>query len=693
MVVRDRRMLVTSVLLPMLVTPLLLLGENWSLKKRERTLQAMTCKYAVMGPQAAAVRALAAATRQRLDAESQRDASKSRFNFAEVTPRDALSALTNGEVQLVIEGTNAAPLSTQTSLSGAPPSAPDGSSVTHRESEYQAAEAPVAGALIVRLFCRADRDESSTATSRMYEALVETRQAQRAGLLKKQHFPVALDQVAAIVTRDLASPRQVAGLALSKMLTMLLMLFLLTGGAVVATDSVAGEKERGTLETLLTSAASRVEILSAKLLVVLAVALLIVLIQTVNLLAYVSFKLLPVPDGLVAAVPPHMVALLFVMFLPVAALTASVLLLISGYARSYKEAQMYFMPAMLLGFLPALAPMLPGLSLRSIVILVPVANIALAVKEMLTGTFDWPLIALSWLLTAGAAAWTARLGVRVLSAEKLVTATDRDAVEFVGGPVLFERRAWLWFALLWAVLLVVGNYAGQLDLRLQLVINLIGLLFGASLLMLWRYRLNPREALALRVPKPWVWLGVLVGVPAGMLVAQGLFELANSFLPAPPKALEAFSEAIFPQDVSPAQLVFFVAVMPAIFEEIAFRGLLLHGLRRRLRPAALVLVVGLAFGIFHGALFRLVPTAALGMMLAATTLLTGSIFPAMLWHCLNNALGFVASRHFNDGDVGPQLYLLGAGLLAIAFWIIWRNRTPYPGLRTPRPMGAGTSEA
>ena len=130
------------------------------------------------------------------------------------------------------------------------------------------------------------------------------------------------------------------------------------------------------------------------------------------------------------------------------------------------------------------------------------------------------------------------------------------------------------------------------------------------------------------------------------------------------------------------QLVFFLTVLPGIFEEIAFRGLLLHGLHRRLRPLPLVVVVGIAFGIFHVTLFRFVPTACLGAMFAAVTLLTGSVYPAMLWHALSNALGILAFKlQLPENELNTVCYACGAALLAIAFWIFWRNRTPYPGLR------------
>jgi sodium transport system permease protein len=501
-------------------------------------------------------------------------------------------------------------------------------------------------------------------------------------LLLSRGFPIALTNVASVKESDLASKGQIAGLTLGRSITLVLLLFILTGGAVVATDSVAGEKERGTLETLLTTSARRVEIIAAKHLVILAIALLIALIQSANLFVYAGFKLLPLPANLSAAVTPSIVILLFVLYLPALALIASVLLLVSGRAKSYREAQMYFFPVFLLGLAPALAPFVPDLSLRSAMIAVPVANIALAAKEILVGTFDWPFIIAAWAITAGAAAWVSRLSVRALSTEQLITASETDAVEFKGGADLFSRHVLRWFAVLWATLLIVNNYMEKADIRWQLIVNLVVLFFGASCLMLRHYRLNPRTALALRAPKLMVWPAVLIAVPSGLLTASGLFRLANFFIPISPRILREFEQNVIPPDISSTQLIFFLCVMPAIFEEITFRGLLFHGLSRRLQPATLAVTVGVIFGIFHVALFRFAPTACLGIMLAAVVLMTGSIFPAMLWHGLSNLLGLLAYQYqIPLEELDPLTYLLGTAILAVCFWIIWRNRTPYPGLR------------
>jgi sodium transport system permease protein len=678
MVSRDRRMIVTSLVLPMLVMPLLFLGSTVGIKKHEKKLQEMVYPYAVTGPRADSVRKLLASTRERLDASAATN--KTVFRYKEVGCRDPQAALNRGEVQLIIEAVPAADIRAESLTNGMAGSAAPAK--MKGEADLEETEKAVAGAPVIRIVYRADRHESNSGSSRMRQALTESRRLERAGLLKEHGFPIPPIEVAAIAETDLASKSQVAGLALGKTLTFLLLLFILSSGAVVATDSLAGEKERGTLETLLTTGAGRLEILMAKHLVIVAVALLITSVQLLNVLAYIHFKLIPVPPNWAAAIKPLTAVLLFFLYIPMAALVANVLLLVSGYARSYKEAQMWFLPVLLLAFVPALAPLLPGVPLRSAMVLVPVANLALAAKEILIGSFDWPMIVLSWVITLGAAAWTARLGVRTLVQEKLITAADTDAVEFTGGPALFERRVLIWFGVLWAVLVMVNTYTDKLDIRLQVAINLLGLFFGACCLMMRIYRLDPRQALALRTPRPAVWLGLVFAVPGGLLSALGLFRLSNFLIPAPEKILESFNEQVLPTNISFIQVLLLMTVLPGIFEEVTFRGMLLHGLRRRLHPASLALVVGVVFGIFHVALFRFVPTAALGVMFAAVTLLTGSIFPAMVWHAASNALGLLAARYkLPESQLEPVFFMAGAGLLALAFWIFWRNRSPYPGLR------------
>jgi membrane protease YdiL (CAAX protease family) len=114
--------------------------------------------------------------------------------------------------------------------------------------------------------------------------------------------------------------------------------------------------------------------------------------------------------------------------------------------------------------------------------------------------------------------------------------------------------------------------------------------------------------------------------------------------------------------------------MPGVFEELTFRGVLLHGLARRLRnPWLLALAVGAIFGFFHVSLFRIVPTAWLGFVLAWVVLLTGSVYPAMLWHALNNAIAIVpAHQGWIAESFEPEAWWAAPAALglALSLWIM-----------------------
>jgi membrane protease YdiL (CAAX protease family) len=131
--------------------------------------------------------------------------------------------------------------------------------------------------------------------------------------------------------------------------------------------------------------------------------------------------------------------------------------------------------------------------------------------------------------------------------------------------------------------------------------------------------------------------------------------------------VEEMKRALMPDD-RPRPLafdLFLIAASPAVCEELLFRGAILSGLRRGLRPRDAALASAALFGLFHLQLVRMLPTALLGLVLSSLVIASGSIVPAMVFHFLNNGAAVVVTRLGLDALLEPR-GRVGAVALAVA---------------------------
>jgi len=654
MLVRDTRMILIGIVLPLMVFPVLILVLRMVDRGESERIQAAVFTYAVTGPHGPWARELVG---RALAHEAGPDLPG---RFEERVTEHADSLLAVGTLHLIVEGAEGDPEDV-----ARPPPSPGGAT-------------PSSSALL-RLHYRAQSDFSRAARAGLQGRLTALRAAERDSVLDAAGFPVSASDVATVIPTNAAAPEREGNALLGLALTPFVLLLMLTGGSIAAVDTLSGEKERGTLESLLTTGLSRTDIVRGKLLAIVCLGFALVLVNTVNLLLYLVFGVLELPPHLAFGLAPVDVGLVLLLLTPLAVLVAAALLLLSGRVDGYKEFQIGFFP-LLLGFVAlSAAAMMPGMDLRSVIALVPVAGIGVAVREVVLGKHDWLFLTVAW-TSSGTLAWLlVGLTERTLSTERLVGGATFDEAEVRGGPDLFPRRVLRWFAVLWAVFFTTSLWLGDtLGLRGQIFLNLVVLFSGTSFLLLRAYRLDWREVLSLRAPPRMAWVAVLIGAPAGYLTGVGLAEFLNAYvLPIPESVLEAFGDVMLDTGLPLWQLLLFLAVMPGVFEEIAFRGVLQHGLSKRLRPLALCLAVGAVFGLFHVALFRIIPTAYLGAVLAASVVLTRSIYPAMLWHILNNSVALVPARFgWIDADtsIPGRAYGIAVVGLGVAFWILWRFR-------------------
>ncbi|MGD8361529.1 MAG: ABC transporter permease subunit [Gemmatimonadota bacterium] len=679
MLLRDTRTILIAIVAPLIMFPAYILVVNYVDSREQQALEEETYRYAVSGSRAGWAEGVVKAAIA-LD-ESDPDTSRAPVSFEFRNPPDPMGALEAGDIHVVVEGF----------------SAPEWDSIRaeEREAEEEAREEEASGGEAaeadtahaeeepslpaVRILYRGNSDFSEAARTRLRERILEVRATQRDSVLLSSGFPVAMSEVAPVEAESVASAAKASGLFLGLALTPFLVVLMLSGGSIVAVDAICGEKERGTLETLLTTAASRTDIVRAKLLAVIVVGLAVAVINVANLLVYIVLGVLDLPPDFVVEIDPLGLLLLLALLVPVAVLVAAALLLLSGASKSYREYQVFFFPVFVAFVVPSFAAGLPGIDLHSIIAVVPLAGVAVAVKEILVGEIDLPFQAFAFVSTAGLALWLTFKTHWTLSNEKLISGSDLDQADLTGGAALFPRHVLRWFLGLWVLFFLSSLWFGQdLGLRGQVVLNLLVIFFGGSLVMVRRYRLDPVEAYGLRKAHPAAWIAVLLGAPSALLVAFGITELVNTFVfPVPEQLLENFGQELLGPELPLWQLVLFLSVMPGIFEELFFRGILLHGLRRVIRRKwLLALTVGLIFGIFHVSLFRIVPTAWLGFILTWVVLFGGSIYPAMLWHALNNAIATVpATLGWLPEDFEPEAWwaLPACLVLAFALWILWRT--------------------
>ncbi len=225
--------------------------------------------------------------------------------------------------------------------------------------------------------------------------------------------------------QNVAPPEKVGGNSFGGMIPYILIILCFTGAMYPAIDLTAGEKERGTMETILCSPAARSELVLGKFLVVLTASLSTVAcsIGSMGLTALLGSGWLR--DAIGKGIPLPTVSIpgvlsVVVLVLPLAVLFAALLMTISLFAKSYKEAQTYVSPLLIIVILPAVGAVLPGVELTTTLSLIPILNIALVSKELVAGTFPLLPLTLIFLSTCAYAAAALALAVRMFNREDVI---------------------------------------------------------------------------------------------------------------------------------------------------------------------------------------------------------------------------------------------------------------------------------
>jgi sodium transport system permease protein len=648
---RDRRTLLMMIVVPVLLYPVLLVVSEQLLLFGQRRLEARTSPVAVVG-----------------------DAPSELVDLLRRADGLRLVRLSTGPEEAIRRDSAAAVV-----VLGAPPRGEGSRSVTLL---YDAASDG----------SRQGRDKVAGVLSAWADSVLAHR-LDAHGLSPGFAHPVA------VADSSIARPAEVGGYTLGRILPLLLVVVTLLGAFYPAIDLAAGEKERGTLETLLTAPVPPGAIVAGKFV---AVALIGVVAAAMNL----GSMLLTFQTGLLqlthalnlkVSLSAGAVALIFLTLVPLAVLFGALFLGVAVRSASFKEAQNTLTPLYMLVLVPAMLPIFPGIDFSPLMAVTPVAGVAFLFRDLVAGD------AVAWkgILVVGSTALYA-MGALVFAAHSF----GDERVLFGEGEGTAERDGSWWTRLKrtvssaghgtpspgaafgFVVAVAVLFFYGGINLQLRLgerglLASEWLLLFLPAVLFVRVGGFDVRRALSLNAPSARMLLGAALLIAGSLPIAWLIGWLQTFVLPVPAGLLQGMERLVTAHSLRRTLwLVLLLAVTPAVCEETVFRGVLLGG-TRSLPPWKAILLNGLVFGAFHLSFqtaIRFLPTAWLGIVIAWAVWRTRSLWAGMLMHFLNNgAILLLASvpalrSTLADPNVPPPLWLMPVALAALTGGVLILNR-------------------
>lgn len=511
------------------------------------------------------------------------------------------------------------------------------------------------------VFFNVSKDKSRVAHDRIVSILARWRGQLAAAHQTQQERP-AVTTPFDMVRHDLSQETGRRAAVWSKILPFIIIIWTMTGAFYPAIDLCAGEKERGTLETLLSSPASRHEIVCGKMLTVMVFSMATSLLNLFSMCLTGRFVMSQLQSlggdaslGLQLGPPPlATLAWLVLALIPVAALFSALSLALAAMAKSSKEGQYYLMPLML-GTMPLMMlPMMPGVELDLGNSLIPVTGIVLLLRSLIEGHYAQSLLYIIPVFTVtGICCWLASLwAVHQFQDENVLFHESerfglrswfvhiiRDRGDIPTVAQAFLCGILLLLARFFASTLIPAGFDWQ-GMLLQNTVSQIGLIAGPAVLMALLLTRKPAETLMLKRPKAsHLGLAALLAVAMHPIVAT----LANGIRTLYPISEQALAKLEQIQQMlggAPNMyvLLLMVAVLPAICEELAFRGFILSGLRRMKNQWLAILVSALFFGIAHQMLQQSIAAFLVGLLIGYLSIQTNSIFPCMVYHLIHNSL-------------------------------------------------------
>lgn len=471
-------------------------------------------------------------------------------------------------------------------------------------------------------------------------------------LMSKGMDPKVILEPVNIEFEDKSANEEKVGSMLGMILPFLLVTSILMGALYPSIDATAGEKERGTLETLLTLPVGNSEIIVGKFLAVSTIAVASAILNLVSMLFiglffYSTIQAEGAQDlsvNLVSFIPALIIILLCVVAFTF--FISAITMCVTTFAKSFKEANNYETPLLAVIMFSSFVSFVPNLEFTPLLAAVPVVNICMLLMNILVFKYSFTLILVVLLTNIAYAAVAILFLIKLYNSEDLLFGeggaslqlfTSRKHLEKGGVPNLSDA------VLVMAVVLLLFLYLGNLAQVKLLIYGLLVTQFfiiSVPVFAAWYTKKNFKETFSLNAPKPVCILAAVLMEIGGFIIVLLISAVLGKLFPQDYTQVgETLMELLNGVGFVPALLI--IALAPAVCEEFLFRGYLLSASKKKLGMMSALLIGAALFGLYHLSLVKFFATGFLGFFFCYVVYKTGSIFLTIIMHFINNAISVI----------------------------------------------------
>ena len=457
-------------------------------------------------------------------------------------------------------------------------------------------------------------------------------------------------------TVDVAEDEDVAGLVLGGILPFILIMGVLLGAIYPAIDSMAGEKERGTLETLFTLPISNLELVMGKYMAVSLCAIVTAILNVVSILMTLVYILTTGElTGQLIFGSLKLSSLVFPLFITIicvclfAMVVSAISMCVCSLAKSFKDAQNYITPVMFLVLIPSYVSMIPNISLDRTTAVIPVVNISLLIKSVLTNNTNLGLIALVFISNFAFVILSVIILSKMFNSEEILFGNSRNfsflekRSNIKKGTIPTVSDGVILYAVGLVLLIYVGSYI-QLKFKMTGIVLTQVMIISLPILFAFYIKSDFKKVFSLKLPKFKHLLGSAILWIGCYLLVFILTNIIMYYFPQNQEIVEGLNDALFIKDNLLLNLLI-VAVMPAICEEMFFRGFILTSFKNNQKSyKGAIIFSGILFGIMHMDFIRIIPTSILGISFAYAVCKSNSIGVGMFMHFLNNGFAVIVTH-------------------------------------------------